>query len=71
MAKTKEISFSIGRKVQLPNFGNITFHEGETIELEPGDDPTQQWNELRGRIHSRYQDTLRGLVAPLLPPAQS
>ena len=53
MARTKEMSFSIGMKINTGNYSNISFDVAETVELDKADDPAAVYNDLRARCIKR------------------
>ena len=53
MARTKEISYFVGRKVSDGNFGSLDFNVGEVTLLERGDDYNEEVEKLEKRVNRR------------------
>jgi len=53
VAKTKEISAFVGRKVNDGNYGSVTFEAGEVVTIEKGDDREVEYEKMHARCMKR------------------
>ena len=53
MAKTKEISFSLERRISDKNFGSLGYAVFESVTLEPGDKSSEEYVKLKSKVSKR------------------
>ncbi len=61
MAKTKEVSFHIGRKISDGDFGSFDIHIGEVATLEPGESFEDAMDEVRERVQGEYSREVKSI----------
>lgn len=62
MAKTTVLSFGYARRFDDGNYGDYKFSHHEEVELEPGDDPNAEYQNLRGRVLTRVNADVQAIV---------
>lgn len=66
MARVKEQSFSISRRVNDGNFGSVEVSASETIELDGNEDVQAAVNAMRERVYTRFIEELNSVTQALI-----